>query len=166
MWRAKPANFVVSAESTEAGRALFHRARRSLAGGTASPGRITIGSYPYPLYIARGKGAHIWDVDGNEYVDYLISYGCAVVGYADSRIVSAVVEVSASGTMFGAGTVPEIELAETVRAMQGTRRRPADRGVRRATGRDGRHRCRPDQARWHVERFAAADAAFVPLAGG
>lgn len=109
---------MISAESTETSRALFHRARRSLAGGTASSGRTTTtGSYPYPLYIARGKGAHIWDVDGNEYVDYLISYGCAVVGHANPRIASAVADVLANGTMFGAGTVPEIELAETMRAM-------------------------------------------------
>ncbi|WP_235618442.1 aminotransferase class III-fold pyridoxal phosphate-dependent enzyme [Embleya scabrispora] len=109
---------MLSAESTETSRALFHRARRSLAGGTTSSGRIiTTGSYPYPLYIAHGKAAHIWDVDGNEYVDYLNSYGCAVMGHADPRIASAVAEVSAGGTMFGAGTIPEIELAETMRAM-------------------------------------------------
>ncbi|WP_321184100.1 glutamate-1-semialdehyde 2,1-aminomutase [Embleya scabrispora] len=118
MSRAKVAYSVISAESTETSRVLFDRARRSLAGGTASSARVTsTGPFPYPLYIARGKDAHIWDVDGNEYVDYLISYGCAVIGHANPAIGAAVADVMASGTMFGAGTVAEIELAETMGRM-------------------------------------------------
>lgn len=109
---------MISAESTENSRALFERARRSLAGGIASSARATnTGPYPYPLYIASGEAAHIRDVDGNDYIDWLISYGCAVVGHANPAIAAAVGEVLTTGTMFGAGTVPEIELAEAMRAM-------------------------------------------------
>ncbi len=61
----------------------FDRAQASLAGGVSSSSRLTsTGPHPYPLYMASGSGTRIRDVDGNEYIDYLISYGSAVLGHA------------------------------------------------------------------------------------
>ncbi|MFF2042119.1 aspartate aminotransferase family protein [Kitasatospora sp. NPDC058170] len=112
---AGPDSGVPVGPRTETSRALFERAKKSLAGGVSSSSRITsTGPHPYPLYIERGAGAHIWDVDGNEYVDFLISYGSAVVGHADPGITRALGEVLLTGTMFGTCNLPEVELAEQI----------------------------------------------------
>lgn len=101
--------------TTETSRAWFDRAKRSLAGGISSSARLTTtGPHPYPLYIERGAGARIWDVDGNEYIDYLISYGCAVHGHADPALAAALNRVLSTGVMFGTCNVPEVELAELI----------------------------------------------------
>ncbi|MFJ5116273.1 aspartate aminotransferase family protein [Kitasatospora sp. NPDC088548] len=103
---------------TGTSRALFERANKSLAGGVSSSSRITsTGPHPYPLYIERGAGAHIWDADGNEYVDFLISYGSAVLGHADPALARVLGGVLATGTMFGTCNLPEIELAEQIQKM-------------------------------------------------
>ncbi|MFJ9952153.1 aspartate aminotransferase family protein [Kitasatospora sp. NPDC091207] len=103
---------------TDTSRALFARAGKSLAGGVSSSSRITsTGPHPYPLYIERGAGAHIWDADGNEYVDFLISYGSAVLGHADPGLARALGDVLLTGTMFGTCNLPEIELAEQIQRM-------------------------------------------------
>ncbi|MFD4256796.1 aspartate aminotransferase family protein [Streptomyces sp. NPDC058534] len=96
-------------------RELFERAQQSLAGGTSSSSRITTtGTEPHPLYMESGSGAHIRDVDGNTYVDYLLSYGSAVLGHANPLLTEALSAVLASGTMFGTCNVPEVELAERI----------------------------------------------------
>ncbi|WP_329561801.1 aspartate aminotransferase family protein [Kitasatospora sp. NBC_01266] len=115
---AVPAAGAPVGPSTGTSRALFERARNSLAGGVSSSSRITsTGPYPYPLYIERGSGAHIWDADGNEYLDFLASYGSAVLGHADPALTAALGGVLATGTMFGTCNRPEIELAEQIRKM-------------------------------------------------
>ncbi|MEU1707630.1 aspartate aminotransferase family protein [Streptomyces sp. NPDC005706] len=96
-------------------RELFERARLSLAGGTSSSSRILkTGTQPHPLYMESGSGAHIRDVDGNTYVDFLISYGSAVLGHASPLLTDALSSVLSSGTMFGTCNVPEVELAERI----------------------------------------------------
>lgn len=86
-----------------------------LAGGVSSSARATsTGPLPYPLYLVRGDGAHVWDADANEYVDYLLSYGSAVLGHADPRIAAALSRVLAEGTMFGTCSIPEVLLAEQI----------------------------------------------------
>ncbi|MFE3829893.1 aspartate aminotransferase family protein [Streptomyces sp. NPDC059092] len=98
--------------------ALFERAKKSLAGGISSSSRLTsTGPHPYPLYITSGSGARIRDADGNEYVDYLAAYGSAVLGHAPPALTGALTAVLAGGTMFGTCNVPEVELAELIRAM-------------------------------------------------
>lgn len=68
---------------TEGSRSWFERAQASLAGGISSSARLTsTGPHPYPLYMTSGSGARVRDVDGNEYIDYLVSYGSAVLGHA------------------------------------------------------------------------------------
>jgi glutamate-1-semialdehyde 2,1-aminomutase len=68
-----------------------------------------------PLFIARGKGATIWDVDGNSYVDYLASWGPLIAGHAHPGVVAAIHEAANKGTSFGAPTESELELAELVK---------------------------------------------------
>src|SRR5216683_1297447 len=68
---------------------LFARAKNLLPGGVDSPVRAFRGVGGTPLFIARGKGATIWDVDGNRYVDYLASWGPLIAGHADGLLVQA-----------------------------------------------------------------------------
>jgi len=68
-----------------------------------------------PLFIARGEGSHIFDVDGNEYIDYVGSWGPLLLGHRHPDIVAALEGALAIGTSFGAPTEPEVELAEAIR---------------------------------------------------
>lgn len=103
---------------TEGSRAWFDRAQASLAGGISSSSRLTsTGPHPYPLYMASGSGTRIRDVDGNDYIDYLISYGSAVLGHAPPQLTEALTAVLHTGTMFGTCNTPEVELAELIRDM-------------------------------------------------
>ncbi|MDV9188669.1 aspartate aminotransferase family protein [Streptomyces sp. SR27] len=98
---------------TEGSRAWFDRAQASLAGGISSSSRLTsTGPHPYPLYIASGSGTRIRDIDGNEYLDYLISYGSAILGHAAPELTEALTAVLGTGTMFGTCNTAEVELAE------------------------------------------------------
>jgi glutamate-1-semialdehyde 2,1-aminomutase len=67
-----------------------------------------------PIFIERGEGPSVWDVDGNRYVDWVCSWGPLILGHANSAVVEAVSEAAASGTSFGAPTEGEVELAEQV----------------------------------------------------
>lgn len=103
---------------TDTSRAWFDRARRSLAGGISSSARLTsTGPHPYPLYLREGSGARVRDVDGNEYIDHLIAYGCAVLGHASPLLAGALAPLLTTGTMFGTCTTEEVELAERIQAM-------------------------------------------------
>ena len=63
--------------------ALFERAKRVIPGGVNSPVRAFAASAATPVFIARGKGAYLYDVDGNEYIDYVGSWGPLILGHAD-----------------------------------------------------------------------------------
>jgi len=67
-----------------------------------------------PPFIARGSGSHIWDADGNEYIDYVGSWGPLLLGHARAEIVEAVTRVASDGTSFGAPTTAEVEFAELI----------------------------------------------------
>ena len=97
------------AERTRASRDLFQRAAHSLAGGVTSSFH---GSDPWPLYVARGEGARVWDVDGNEYLDFHNGFSAMVQGHAHPAIVAAVREQVAEGTHFGATTELTVAVAE------------------------------------------------------
>ncbi|MGO9881556.1 MAG: glutamate-1-semialdehyde 2,1-aminomutase [Solirubrobacteraceae bacterium] len=94
---------------------LYERARRLLPGGVNSPVRAmgSIGRRE-PIFIASGEGATITDVDGNEYIDWVSSWGPLILGHADPEIVAVVCEAAARGTTFGAPTPGEVELAAAV----------------------------------------------------
>ncbi len=93
--------------------ALFDRATASLPGGST---RTTIFSAPYPPYMARGDGIRTWDLDGNEYRDFLGNYTSLILGHAHPEIVGAVEAQVRRGSAFAAPTEIEIELAEEIRA--------------------------------------------------
>ena len=96
--------------------ALFARAQRVIPGGVNSPVRSFGAVGGTPPFIARGAGARVWDVDGNEYVDFLGSWGPLVLGHAHPAVVEAVQRAAADGTSFGAPTEGEVRLAELVAA--------------------------------------------------
>ncbi len=95
-------------------RALMERALRSIPGGVNSPVRAYGSVGGTPPFIARGKGCRIEDVDGNEYIDYVGSWGPLIVGHANPKVLRAIRETMREGTSFGAPTEIEIELAEEV----------------------------------------------------
>ncbi len=96
---------------------LFERARLSIPGGVNSPVRAFRSVGGTPPFIARGEGSHIFDADGNEFIDYIGSWGPLILGHRHPVVLDAVAEALTRGTSFGAPTEQEIELAETVRAM-------------------------------------------------
>jgi len=95
---------------------LFARACDVIPGGVNSPVRAfrAVGGTPY--FVARGAGAHVWDVEGRRYVDLVQSYGAIVAGHAHPAIVEAVQQAAVDGTSFGAPTEREVLLAEAIRA--------------------------------------------------
>jgi len=95
-------------------RALFERARALMPGGVNSPVRAFRSVGGEPRFIERGDGAWLVDVDGNRYVDYVLSWGPLLLGHAPPAVVSAVARQIASGTSFGAPTEGEVLLAEAI----------------------------------------------------
>jgi glutamate-1-semialdehyde 2,1-aminomutase len=93
------------------------RARALFPGGVNSPVRAFRAVGGEPLFIARGEGAHLVDVDGNHLVDYVLSWGPLLAGHAHPEIVRAVADAAAQGTSFGAPSPRESDLAEKVRAL-------------------------------------------------
>ncbi|HEX4459475.1 MAG TPA: glutamate-1-semialdehyde 2,1-aminomutase [Polyangia bacterium] len=91
--------------------ALFEAGKRVIPGGVNSPVRAFRGVGGDPVFFARGKGAYVWDVDGNEYVDYVGSWGPLIAGHAHPEILEAIAEAAANGTSFGAPTEREVQLA-------------------------------------------------------
>lgn len=95
--------------------ALFARARRILPGGVNSPVRAFRSVGGTPRFLVRGKGPHVWDADGNRYVDFVGSWGPLILGHAHPRIAAAVARAAKNGSTFGAPTPAETELAEEIR---------------------------------------------------
>jgi len=102
------------ARKTEQSRALQKRAEQLIPGGVNSPVRAFRSVGCDPLYIVRGQGSHIWDADGNEYVDYIGSWGPLILGHAAPAVINAVMDAARKGTSFGASTPAEADLAELV----------------------------------------------------
>lgn len=96
-------------------KAAFKRAKAVIPGGVNSPVRAYGAVGADPLFIYKGKGASIFDVDGNEYIDYVLSWGPLILGHAHPAVVEAVKEAAGSGLSFGAPTEAETELAELVK---------------------------------------------------
>jgi glutamate-1-semialdehyde 2,1-aminomutase len=90
---------------------LFERARKLIPGGVNSPVRAF---EPYPFFVERARGSRLYDVDGREYVDYCMGYGPLILGHAPSVVVDAVKEQLGDGTLYGAPSEQEVELAELV----------------------------------------------------
>lgn len=92
----------------------FEEARTLMPGGVNSPVRSYASVGSTPPFIARAEGSKIYDIDGNEYIDYVGSWGPMVVGHAHPRVVKALQEAAARGTSYGAPTLLESELAKLV----------------------------------------------------
>ena len=95
-------------------RQLFEQAQRVIPGGVNSPVRSFRAVAGIPPFLARGHGARVWDVDGNEYLDYLGSWGPLALGHAHPAVVDAVQRAAANGTSFGAPVAQEVRLAEMI----------------------------------------------------
>ncbi len=93
---------------------LFAEAQTLLPGGVDSPVRAFRAVGGQPLFIERGEGAYLYDVDGNRFVDYVLSWGPLILGHAHPRIVRAIAEAAARGTSYGAPSPLEVELARLI----------------------------------------------------
>src|ERR1700712_5410793 len=93
---------------------LFQRAGGALSGGMAHDGRH---QKPYPLYMERAAGAHKWDVDGHEFIDYAIGHGALILGHLDKDVVAALNEQLPLGTHYGSSHVGEILWSEQVQKL-------------------------------------------------
>ncbi len=95
--------------------AVFERSLAAIPGGVNSSIRAfsSVGGRPY--VVARAEGARVWDVEGNEYIDLVQSYGAIILGHAHPAVVAAVGEAATAGTSYGAPTTREMKLAEAVR---------------------------------------------------
>jgi glutamate-1-semialdehyde 2,1-aminomutase len=94
---------------------LFGRALGLIAGGVNSPVRAFKAVGGEPIFFVRGQGSRVWDVDGNEYVDFVGSWGPLILGHCHPEVIAEIQEVAQSGTTFGAPTYLEMRLAEAVR---------------------------------------------------
>ena len=93
---------------------LFKRAREIIPGGVNSPARAWTSVGGDPAFFERAEGSHIWDVDGNSYIDYVCSWGPMVLGHANPEVVGAAQKATAHGTSFGAPTEMEVRMADLV----------------------------------------------------
>jgi len=96
---------------------LFARAKNCIPGGVNSPVRAFGSVGMTPRFIARGEGDRLWDVDGNEYIDFIGSWGPMILGHGDPGVLEAVNRAVRDGLSFGAATEREVEMAELICAM-------------------------------------------------
>jgi glutamate-1-semialdehyde 2,1-aminomutase len=95
-------------------RRLFQRAKARIPGGVNSPVRAWKAVGGTPLFIERGRGAHVFDSDGNRYIDFVGSWGPLIFGHAHPQILRALAKTARNGTTFGAPTEHEVKLAELI----------------------------------------------------
>jgi glutamate-1-semialdehyde 2,1-aminomutase len=96
---------------------LFERAQHSMVEGVNSPSRGRAVYTGGPIFLERGQGTHVWDADGNEYIDFMMSFGALIHGHAHPKLVSVVSEAMAQGSHFAAATSAEVEAAERFQRM-------------------------------------------------
>src|SRR6202040_4071560 len=85
---------------------------QSLVEGVNSPSRGEAVYSPGPVFLERGSGSHVWDADGNEYIDFMMSFGALIHGHAHPAIVSTVSKAIAEGSHFASASSAEVEAAE------------------------------------------------------
>src|SRR5437763_735037 len=95
-------------------RAAFETAQKLIPGGVNSPVRAFRGVGGEPFFVARAQGSRIWDIDGNEYIDYVGTWGPAILGHAPPAVVDAVKQTVERGTSFGIPHPLEIEMAQLI----------------------------------------------------
>src|SRR3954468_9343814 len=102
------------ARATSRSHELLRRSSELFPGGVSSPVRAFRGVGGEPFVVAKGSGSRLWDVDGNEYIDYVLSWGPLVLGHASPIVLDALDRVMQDGTSFGIPTELELRLAELV----------------------------------------------------
>jgi glutamate-1-semialdehyde 2,1-aminomutase len=107
---------LTTAPGTTRSAELYARALGLLPGGVNSPVRAMRSIGRDPIFLARGAGSKVWDVDGNEYVDWVSSWGPLILGHAEPSVIAAIVAAAQAGTTFGAPTEGEVELAAEITA--------------------------------------------------
>src|SRR6478609_9481491 len=95
----------------------FERSQQTLVEGVNSPSRGAAVFSPGPVFLDRGKGSHVWDADGNEYIDFMMSFGALIQGHAHPKLVEVVSQTMAEGSHFATATSAEVEAAERLRRM-------------------------------------------------
>lgn len=100
--------------SYENSRKAYEKAVHLMPGGVNSPVRAFKSVDMDPIFMERGKGSHIYDIDGNEYIDYVLSWGPLILGHTNEQVVEALKKTAENGTSFGAPTIMENKLAELV----------------------------------------------------
>ena len=98
----------------ERSRQLYDTAKDVIPGGVNSPARSWGAVGGNPLFLTRGSGSRVWDADGNEYIDYVCSWGPLILGHANEQVIAAITQAAADGTSFGAPTERENEIAQLV----------------------------------------------------
>lgn len=98
----------------EKSKEAYEKAVDLIPGGVNSPVRAFNSVDVPPIFMESGKGSKITDIDGNDYIDYVLSWGPLILGHADERVVSSLKETAAKGTSFGTSTIQENKLAELV----------------------------------------------------
>ena len=96
---------------------LFTRAQKSIPGGVNSPVRAFKSVGGNPIFIQKAKGAYLYDADGNQYIDYIASWGPMILGHAYEPVVKAIQEKAVFSTSYGAPTELEIDMAELIISM-------------------------------------------------
>src|SRR3989454_7364133 len=96
---------------------LFEDAQKSLVEGVNSPSRGAAVFSPAPVFLERGAGTRVWDADGNEYTDFMMSFGALIHGHAHPKLVEVVSQAMAEGSHFASATSAEVEAAERFRRM-------------------------------------------------
>jgi glutamate-1-semialdehyde 2,1-aminomutase len=154
---------------------LYRRGLARIPGGVNSPVRAfrSVGGTPY--FVARGEGAHLWDVEGTRFIDYVQSYGASILGHAHPAVVAAIRDAAARGTTFGAPTEGEVRLAEEICArvpgieqvrLVSSGTEAAMSAIRLARGATGRRRIVKFAGNYHGHSDALLAAAGSGVAEG
>ena len=104
----------MNVKNTEKSQELFEKAQTLMPGGVSSPVRAFKGVTGEPLFISNGRGSSMYDVDGNEYIDYVGSFGPLILGHAHPAIVEVLHQAALKGTSYGASTQNEVTLAQQI----------------------------------------------------
>ncbi|HET7522451.1 MAG TPA: glutamate-1-semialdehyde 2,1-aminomutase [Bacillales bacterium] len=98
----------------EGSKKAFEHAKKVMPGGVNSPARAFASVDMDPVFMERGKGSHVVDIDGNEYIDYVLSFGPLILGHTDDRVIEEIKRTAEKGTSFGAPNELETKLADLV----------------------------------------------------
>jgi glutamate-1-semialdehyde 2,1-aminomutase len=105
--------------STEASKRLYQRSTRVLIEGSSSSSRGPANYGEYPIFMQRGAGSRLYDVDGNEYIDWMMGFGALPLGHGDPEVAQAIAEAASTGAHFATATEIEVEVAEMLQQMIG-----------------------------------------------